>query len=93
MELILIRHGLPLRVDNSETGEEADPSLSPLGGRQAEALADWLIHGPAAQKIDAIYSSPKKRALETVQPLAKGLEKEVTIEPRIIEYDLSLIHI
>ena len=43
MELILIRHGLPIRVDNSETGEEADPSLSPLGLRQAEALADWLL--------------------------------------------------
>ena len=89
MELILIRHGLPLRVDNSETGEEADPSLSPLGERQAEALADWLIHGPAAQKIDAIYASPKRRALETVQPLAKGLEKEVIIEPRVIEYDVG----
>ena len=75
MELILIRHGLPLRVDNSETGEEADPSLSPLGERQAEALANWLIHGPAAQKIDAIYASPKRRALETVQPLPKVQKK------------------
>ena len=54
MELILIRHGLPVRVDNSDTGEEADPSLSPLGERQAQALADWLIEGPGAQKVDAM---------------------------------------
>jgi len=87
MELILIRHGLPVRVDNSDTGEEADPSLSPLGERQAQALAEWFIEGPGAQKIDAIYSSPKKRAFETVQPLAKGLGQEITIEPRVVEYD------
>jgi len=28
MELLLVRHALPVRVDNRDTGDEADPVLS-----------------------------------------------------------------
>jgi len=31
MELLIIRHALPVAVDNTATGEEADPELSDLG--------------------------------------------------------------
>ena len=63
MELLIIRHALPVAVDNTATGEEADPELSDLGRRQAGALADWLV-GPGAgagwapERIDAVYSGP-----------------------------------
>ena len=70
MELLLIRHGLPVTVDNRDTGAEADPVLSELGCRQAEALADWFVNPPTAQRIDAVYASPKARAQQTVAPLA-----------------------
>ncbi|MBT6971228.1 MAG: histidine phosphatase family protein [Actinobacteria bacterium] len=89
MELLLVRHGLPLRVDNSASGLEADPALSVLGERQAEALADWLVGGPAATPIAAVYASPKLRAQGTVAPLAQRLGLEVIIEPRVIEYDVG----
>ena len=88
MELLLIRHALPVTVDNTVTGEEADPHLSALGRRQAEALADWLTDGPTAEaRIDAVYASPKARARETVVPLARRLGLDVVVEPLVTEYD------
>ena len=87
MELLLIRHGLPVTVDNRETGMEADPVLSDLGLRQAEALADWFADSPTAERIDAVYASPKARAQQTVAPLAGRLGLELLIEPLVNEYD------
>jgi len=82
VELILIRHGLPEKVINQD-GTPADPPLSVEGRKQAELVASWLEH----EKIDRLYSSPMKRAMQTAEPLgrAKGLE----IEPRdgVAEYD------
>ena len=83
MELLLIRRGLPVTVDNRATGIEADPGLSELGLRQAEALADWLTN----ERIDAIYASPKSRARQTVEPLASRLGVDVIVEPLVNEYD------
>ena len=42
MELIIVRHALPLRVEK-ESGA-ADPDLSPEGRNQAKALARYLAH-------------------------------------------------
>jgi len=41
MELIIIRHGLPLRVEK-EDGSAADPKLSKTGLMQANKLANWM---------------------------------------------------
>ena len=41
MELLLIRHALPFRVEVEE-GTAADPELSDAGHAQAEALAEFL---------------------------------------------------
>ena len=41
MELILIRHGLPERVE-TEDGTPADPPLSEVGHEQARRMANWL---------------------------------------------------
>lgn len=82
MELILIRHGLPMRVQNT-SGEPADPSLSDVGREQAERMALWLAREP----IDRLYSSPMRRAFETAQPLARALNLSVEVEPGAAEYD------
>ncbi len=73
MELILVRHALPERVENVDG--VADPGLQALGWEQARRLADWLGQEP----IDHIVVSPKRRALETATPLAEqlGIEPEV----------------
>jgi broad specificity phosphatase PhoE len=39
--LIIIRHGLPLRVEKQD-GSAADPKLSKTGIEQAEKLASWM---------------------------------------------------
>ena len=61
-----IRHGDPIY----------DPdSLTPLGQRQAEAVAKRL----AAHGIDEIYASTSQRAIETAQPTCEILKKEMTL--------------
>ena len=66
MLLYYIRHGDPIY----------DPdSLTPLGHRQAEAVAKRLsVHG-----IDEIYSSTSNRAILTATPTAEILKKEITL--------------
>lgn len=65
MLIYYIRHGDPIYNPDS---------LTPLGKRQAEAVAKRLAqHG-----IDEIYSSPSIRALETATPLSEILKKPIT---------------
>ena len=82
VELLLIRHGLPLRVVNP-TGEPADPPLSDTGWDQAKRVAHWLD----GSEIHRIYASPLVRARETASPLAERLGVEIEIEPGVSEYD------
>ena len=85
MELLLIRHGRPLRAHGGDG--PADPGLSPLGTRQSEALADWL----ASERLAAIYASPLRRARETAAPLADRLGLDVTLDDSIREYDADAV--
>jgi probable phosphoglycerate mutase len=82
MELLLIRHGLPVHISNPD-GKPADPPLSHIGHEQALLVGEWLREEPIAR----IYSSPLLRARETANPLAEILGLEVEIEPRISEFD------
>ena len=68
MELLVIRHALP-EAEVRDDGP-ADPPLSPLGLRQAEAPADFL----AGETVDAIVTSTMRRAIETGRPLAERLD-------------------
>jgi probable phosphoglycerate mutase len=65
MELILVRHGLPIRREVTEGA--ADPELSPDGHAQARHFAEYM----ALEHVDAIYTSPMKRAAQTAEPLEK----------------------
>ncbi len=64
MLLFYVRHGDPLYEPDS---------LTPLGVRQAEALAKRI----ALYGVDKIYSSTSNRALLTAKPTAEMLKKEV----------------
>lgn len=81
MELIVIRHGLPLRVEGVEGG--ADPDLDAIGHEQAAAMAGWMKD----EHLDAIYASPMARARQTSAPLEETFELAATVEPRIKEFD------
>jgi probable phosphoglycerate mutase len=82
VELLLIRHGLPVRIERDD-GAPADPPLSPEGQEQARRVARWL----GGQPIDAIVASPLVRARETAQPLAHARGLEIQIEPGVRELD------
>lgn len=84
MELWLIRHALPVRIDGGDA--PADPGLAPEGREQAERLAAWW--GPHG--ADAIYTSPMRRARETAAPLAAALGLEVEADDGLQEFDAHL---
>jgi probable phosphoglycerate mutase len=81
VELLLIRHGLPVRRE-LESGA-ADPELAPEGRAQAEHMAKYL----ASESIDAIYASPMRRAAETAAPLAAVFGLEIVVDDGVAEYD------
>jgi probable phosphoglycerate mutase len=51
-----------------------DPPLDPVGERQAELLADRLVH----ERIDAIYVTSLQRTQQTAAPLAERLRLDLT---------------
>jgi 2,3-bisphosphoglycerate-dependent phosphoglycerate mutase len=81
VEVVFIRHGLPERVDVSQG--RADPGLSPVGQLQAERVARSL----ESERLDAIYSSPMLRALQTAAPLAAAHQRQVQVEEDLTEFD------
>ncbi len=81
MELLIIRHALPRRVEN--VGRVADPPLSDIGREQARALARWL--GP--EGVDALYTSPLRRAAESAAPVADALGLDANVVDEVAEYD------
>lgn len=82
MQLIIIRHGRPERVENNN-GESADPNLTEVGHEQAQRLAEWLSEEP----IDAIYVSSMRRARQTAAPLEAVTGLTAIVDDRIREYD------
>ncbi|MDP7706290.1 MULTISPECIES: histidine phosphatase family protein [unclassified Mycobacterium] len=83
MQLLLVRHALPLR---SEHGEGADPDLSETGLQQVARLPEALARFP----ISRVVSSPQRRAIQTAEPLAKARDLSIDIEDRLAEYDRDL---
>jgi broad specificity phosphatase PhoE len=83
MQLLLIRHALPLRT---EAGQGSDPDLSNEGVEQAQRLPGALKRFP----ITHVVSSPQRRAVQTGQPVAAALGLPVEIDARLAEYDRDL---
>lgn len=81
MELILVRHGLPIRRE--VTDGPADPDLSIDGYKQAQLCAEYLNQ----EHIDAIYTSPMKRAFQTAQPLADLTNLIPIVDEGVAEFD------
>ncbi|MBC7690499.1 MAG: histidine phosphatase family protein [Methylotenera sp.] len=85
--LILVRHA---HRDTSE--RELDNGLSERGRKQArEVLKAFETHWESDFKNGkiALISSPKKRCIETLDPLSKHLETAVQISPLLDEQHSS----
>ncbi|MEY4176243.1 MAG: hypothetical protein RI900_3408 [Actinomycetota bacterium] len=81
MDLLLIRHGLPVRRELVEG--PADPELSDAGHAQAQHLAQYL----ATETIHAVYASPLRRAHQTAEPLAAAFGLHVALVDGVAEWD------
>jgi probable phosphoglycerate mutase len=85
MELLFVRHALPVRIDATHDGSPADPGLAELGHLQAQRVLDAL----AGDEVTHLYSSPARRAQETAAPLVAKLGLELRIEPGLAEFDVA----
>jgi len=83
MQLLLVRHALPLRSDH---GEGSDPDLSDDGLAQVARLPEALARFP----ISRVVSSPQRRAIQTAEPVAASRQLAVEIDERFAEYDRDL---
>jgi broad specificity phosphatase PhoE len=85
MEIILARHG----ETEWNTGEifrgRADIELNETGIKQAELLGEYLI----GMDIEAVYSSPLKRAVNTAERIAGRHRLKVRTTPDLIDFDFG----
>lgn len=81
MELVFVRHGRPVHIEDAEG--TADPPLADIGHEQAQRVADWLM----TAGIDALYSSPMNRALQTAAPFADASGLAMNIRDYLREFD------
>ena len=82
MELLLVRHALPVRRE-LDIGA-ADPELSENGHAQAGHLTEYLA---AEAPLDALYSSPLTRARQTAAPIAERFGLEIVLVDAVAEWD------
>lgn len=79
--LVLIRHGeTDWNVEGRYQGQ-ADPPLNEKGLAQARLLAEEM----SDVSLNALYTSPLRRALQTAQILATALGVPLHLEPRMME--------
>lgn len=82
---LLIRHATNNTVGKRFAGRLAGVHLNEEGQVQAQQLAARL----RALPIDAIYSSPLERTVETAEPLASALNLETTVCDDFLEIELG----
>jgi probable phosphoglycerate mutase len=75
-EILLVRHAVP------QPDGTLDPGLGDEGSAQSASLVEYL----APERIDAIYSSHLKRAVQTVEPLAAVRRLDVIVDEGLREW-------
>jgi 2,3-bisphosphoglycerate-dependent phosphoglycerate mutase len=80
--LYLVRHC-------AATGQEPDAPLTDEGARQAEQLAGRLADALAGATPLRVVSSPYRRAVESIRPLAERLGAPIETDARLRERVLS----
>lgn len=81
MRLILVRHAEPepVTVDSGR----ADPPLGSRGRDQAARVAAAL----STERLDAIYASPLRRAIETATPTVEATGVAMSVDDGLMELD------
>lgn len=84
-KIYLIRHAKSTANDNGIFGGVTDYELSNVGKQQAGELAERL----ESLHINKIYSSPLKRAIQTISPFAQKIGKKIEVEKDLIEINVG----
>ena len=84
-QIILVRHGETEWNVKEVFRGRIDIELNETGLKQAQLLAKYLSN----TKIDAIYSSPLKRALTTAEIIANYHKLKVEIAPGLVDFDFG----
>ena len=82
-EIILARHGETAWNAAEIFRGRSDVELNDTGLKQAELLAEYL----SGVRIEAVYSSPMKRALQTAETIAGCGKLGVNIAPGLIDFN------
>ena len=85
IEIIIIRHGETAWTTADIFRGRVDIGLSEKGLQQAEQLAVYLDR----KKLQAIYCSPLRRALETAEPVARRQKLTVQTLPELTDLDFG----
>lgn len=85
MVALLIRHAHTDGIGSRLNGRQGGIRLSEQGRREAVDLAAALRYVP----LTAIYSSPRERALETAEAVARDHGLQVLMRPRLDEVDFG----
>jgi len=85
-QLFLLRHGEnPANLSKEFSNRQVDHPLTEKGVLQAEQTADYFVeHG-----LDAVYSSPLKRAVQTAEIIANRYNLDVTVMEAFREIDVG----
>ncbi len=84
--LTLVRHGEQFVTDprSAAVGEWVDPPLSDRGRLQARLVGERL----STDRVEAVYSSPLRRALETAVEIARHHRLEPVVMPDLREVEI-----
>ncbi|MCW6010191.1 histidine phosphatase family protein [Micromonospora sp. CPCC 205371] len=84
--VVLVRHGRTVWHHPNRYAGRSDVPLDAHGEAQAEALARWA----AGEKFTSLASSPLRRAVATLAPVAAVTGLAPTVEPRLRELDFGV---
>jgi broad specificity phosphatase PhoE len=84
-EIILVRHGETEWNTGDVFRGRIDIGLSETGLKQAAALGEYLKNA----EVDAIFSSPLKRALATAEAINRYHNLEIETADGLIDYDFG----
>jgi len=88
MNLLVIRHGQS-EADILEVMEgRADFSLTDLGCKQAQLMAEWVAQN---YKVDKIFASPLKRASQTAAILSERIRVDIIHDDDLMEWQNGII--
>lgn len=88
VRLLLVRHGQSTWNADGRWQGQADPPLSDLGERQAEAAIPVVrAHAGSASPVSHIWASPLQRARRSAAIVSDGLGLEVAEDVRLQEVD------